>query len=188
MPKYINQTNEVILQKGEYFRIDSRYYKYIGQVKCLKEVPESDCLYTIDGLLYIRKVNYDRLQRMKCKAEPVKEIDDSDELDLEVKPGDDSTLIIVKELLKGFTKNSFRKLFDNDSDMNNVRRAIEKSPNGQLSLNRFRTILEKLGLKYKIIVYYDDDNDVNDHMLKKIEDINEGKFEINEENDDETQE
>ena len=72
--------------------------------------------------------------------------------------------------------------------MNNVRRAIEKSPNGQLSLNRFRTILEKLGLKYKIIVYYDDDNDVNDNMLKKIEDINEGKFEINEENDDETQE
>ena len=39
---------------------------------------------------------------------------------------------------------------------------------------------------YKIIVYYDDDNDVNDNMLKKIEDINEGKFEINAENDDET--
>lgn len=178
MPKYINQTNEIIIQKNEYLRIDSRYYKYIGNVQTITEVPDSDCLYTIDGLLYIRKVNYERLQRMKAKAEPVKEIDDSDELDLEVKPGDDSTLIIVKELLKGFTKNSFRKLFDNDSDMNNVRRAIEKSPNGQLSLNRFRSILEKLGLKYKIIVYEDDNAKTSQEMQKKIDDINNDRFEI----------
>lgn len=188
MPKYINQTNEIILQKGEYVRIDSRYYKYIGNVHTINEIPESDCLYTIDGLLYIRKVNYDRLQRMKATAEPVKEVDDSDELDLEVKPGDDSTLIIVKELLKGFTKNSFRKLFDNDSDMNNVRRAIEKSPNGQLSLNRFRSILEKLGLKYKIIVYEDENSNASKDMQKKIDDINNDRFEIKEENDSETHE
>lgn len=187
MPKYINQTNEIILQKGEYVRIDSRYYKYIGNVQKIAEIPESDCLYTIDGLLYIRKVNYDRLQKMKATAEPVKEIDDSDELDLEVKPGDDSTLIIVKELLKGFTKNSFRKLFDNDSDMNNVRRAIEKSPNGQLSLNRFRSILEKLGLKYKIIVYEDENSNVNKDMQKKIDDINNDRFETEDE-DNETHE
>lgn len=178
MPKYINQTNEIIIQKGEYLRIDSRYYKYIGNVHTISEIPESDCLYTIDGLLYIRKVNYERLQRMKAKAEPIKEIDESDELDLEVKPGDDSTLIIVKELLKGFTKNSFRKLFNNDSDMNNVRRAIEKSPNGQLSLNRFRSILEKLGLKYKIIVYEDENSKASQEMQKKIDDINNDRFDI----------
>ena len=93
---------------------------------------------------------------MKDIEKPAKEVDDSDELDLEVKPGDDSTLIIIKELYKGFTKNAFRKLFDNDSDMNNMRRAIEKSPNGQLSLNRFRVLLNKLGLKYKIYVFEDD--------------------------------
>ena len=102
------------------------------------------------------------------------EVDDSDELDLEVKPGDDSTLVIVKELLKGFTKNSFRKLFDNDSDMNNMRRAIEKSPNGQLSLSRFRTILDKLHLKYKIIVFSEDLENNNPEMDSKIERINKG--------------
>ena len=37
-----------------------------------------------------------------------------------------------------------------------MRRAIEKSPNGQLSLNRFRVLLNKLGLKYKIYVFEDD--------------------------------
>ena len=74
-----------------------------------------------------------------------------------------------KELLKGFTKNSFRKLFDNDSDMNNMKRAIEKSPNGQLSLNRFRTILEKFGLKYKIIVFSEDiENAEIEEKLKRI--------------------
>lgn len=187
MPKYINQTNEIILQKDEYLRIDSRYYKYIGTVSNIREVPESDCLFAMDGLLYIRKVNYDRLQKIKAVGEPVKEIDDSDELDLEVKPGDDSTLIIIKELLKGFTKNSFRKLFDNDSDMNNVRRAIEKSPNGQLSINRFRSILDKLGLKYKIIVYMDENSNADKEMQKKIDDINNDRFDIseNETQDDE---
>lgn len=186
MPKYINQTNEIILQKSEYLRINSRYYKYIGDVKTIDEVPQTDCLYTMDGLLFIRKVDYDRLQRMKAKVEPVKEVDDSDELDLRVMPGDDSTLIIVKELLKGFTKNSFRKLFDNDSDMNNVRKAIEKSPNGQLTLNRFRSILEKLGLKYKIIVYVDDEKNISNDMQRRIDDINNDRIDVEKETNDDT--
>jgi hypothetical protein len=132
-------------------------------------VPESNCLYSLSGYLYIRRINLNKLNALKIPTKPIKEVDDSDELDLEVKPGDDSTLIIVKELLRGFTKNSFRKLFDNDSDMNNMKRAIEKSPNGQLSLNRFRTILEKFGLKYKIIVFSEDiENAEIEEKLKRI--------------------
>jgi len=155
--EYIAETNEIVIRKDDYLRLGPNgFYKYIGQVKTIHEVPDSNCLYSMDGLLYIRRVDLERLNKMKDVEKPVKEIDDSDELDLEVKPGDDSTLIIIKELYKGFTKNSFRKLFDNDSDMNNMRRAIEKSPNGQLSLNRFRILLDKLGLKYKIYVFEDD--------------------------------
>lgn len=155
--EYIAETNEVVIRKDDYLRLGPNgFYKYIGQVKTIREVPDSNCLYSMDGLLYIRRVDLERLHRMKDIEKPVKEVDDSDELDLEVHPGDDSNLIIIKELYKGFTKNSFRKLFDNDSDMNNMRRAIEKSPNGQLSLKRFRILLDKLGLKYKIYVFADD--------------------------------
>ena len=155
--EYISETNEIVIRKDDYLRLGPNgFYKYIGQVKTIHEVPNSNCLYSMDGLLYIRRVDLERLNRMKDIEKPAKEVDDSDELDLEVKPGDDSTLIIIKELYKCFTKNAFRKLFDNDSDMNNMRRAIEKSPNGQLSLNRFRVLLNKLGLKYKIYVFEDD--------------------------------
>ena len=155
--EYISETNEIVIRKDDYLRLGPNgFYKYIGQVKTIHEVPNSNCLYSMDGLLYIRRVDLERLNRMKDIEKPAKEVDDSDELDLEVKPGDDSTLIIIKELYKGFTNNAFRKLFDNDSDMNNMRRAIEKSPNGQLSLNRFRVLLNKLGLKYKIYVFEDD--------------------------------
>lgn len=167
MTKYIKETNEIILGKNEYLRIGPNFYKYIGEVRLLSEVPQSDCVYSIDGCLYIRRVDYERLQLIKRKQNNEKEIDESDELDMEVKPGDDDTLIIVKGLLKGFTKNQFRKLFDNDSDMNNMRRAIEKSPNGQLSLNRFRTILNKLGLSFKIYVYDSDDEDITEELHKK---------------------
>ncbi|MDE7100167.1 MAG: hypothetical protein K2N99_02950 [Malacoplasma sp.] len=188
MIEYIPETNELVMTKNDYLRLDTGYYKYIGKVQKLCEVPKTNCLYVIDENLFVRRVDLQKLNALKAIQTPIKEVDDSDELDLEVKPGDDSTLVIVKELLKGFTKNTFRKLFDNDSDMNNMRRAIEKSPNGQLSLNRFKLILEKLGLRYKIIVFSDDLNPTSSEFDKKIERINSDSVTVgsidNEEEDD----
>ena len=194
--EYISETNEIVIRKDDYLRLGPNgFYKYIGQVKTIHEVPNSNCLYSMDGLLYIRRVDLERLNRMKDIEKPAKEVDDSDELDLEVKPGDDSTLIIIKELYKGFTKNAFRKLFDNDSDMNNMRRAIEKSPNGQLSLNRFRVLLNKLGLKYKIYVFEDDMPSANniirpsnfDDRLEKINSDEKENISSDESNEEEDQ-
>jgi len=169
--EYISETNEIVIRKGEYIRLDMGFYKYIGKVSKLKDVPMTNCLYTLDGLLFIRRVDLNALQRKKTLNAPKRKVDTSDKLDLEVKPGDDATLVIVKELLQGFTKDAFKKLFDNDSDMNNMRRAITESPNGQLSLNRFKVILDKLGLRYKILVYADEEKTNND-LLNKIEKIN----------------
>ena len=184
--EYISETNEIIIRKDDYLRLGPNgFYKYIGQVKTIHEVPNSNCLYSMDGLLYIRRVDLERLNRMKDIEKPVKEVDDSDELDLEVKPGDDSTLIIIKELYKGFTKNQFRKLFDNDSDMNNMRRAIEKSPNGQLSLNRFKVLLNKLGLKYKIYVFEDD---IQTPSVKRPSNFDDRLVRINSDNGEEISE
>jgi hypothetical protein len=193
MIEYIPETNDIIMSKNDYLKFDTGFYKYIGKVKNIKEVPNSNCLYVIDEYLYIRRLDINKLNRLKPIEKPIKEVDDSDELDLEVHPGDDSTLVIIKELLKGFTKNSFRKLFDNDSDMNNMRRAIEKSPNGQLSLNRFRLILDKLGLKYKIIVFSDDlaskPNMELEEKLKKINsDTKNYDFSESDDDDDEKDE
>lgn len=176
--------NKILLSRGDYLNLQSGFYKYAGNFENIAEVPKTSCLYTINGDLYIRRVDIHRLQMMQAAdKESKKETDDSETLDLSVKPGDDTPLIIVKELLKGFTKNSFRELFDNDSDMNNMRRAIEKSPNGQLSLNRFRAILEKLGLKYKIYVFEestDDKSPLNEKLVKLNKQLEENTFEYNE--------
>lgn len=172
MLKYIPETNEVIISKNDFLKLNTGFYKYVGKFKRIAEVPQSNCLFCIDDHLYIRRIDLNRLAAMKNASKSTKDVDDSGELDLEIKPGDDSTLVIVKELLRGFTKNSFRKLFDNDSDMNNMKNAIEKSTNGQLSLNRFRTILDKLHLKYKIIVFSDDLEPVHPDMEDKIQKIN----------------
>lgn len=184
---YFNDTNEILIKKNDYVRMGLDFYKFIGGVKCIKEVPVTNCMYTIDGLLYIRKIDLNRLRIVKNLKEPiVKNTDDSLELDLKINPGDDVTLIIIKELLKGFTKSSFRKLFDNDSDMNNMRRAIEKSPNGQLSLNRFKYILNKLGLKYKIVIFEEDIPPAfsNQNIVTKIKNINEEKYDLTPEDEE----
>ena len=181
--EYIKETNEILIKKGDFVRIGLDYYKFIGSVPSIKKVPVTNCLFTYDNLLYIRKIDLNRLKRIKTLKEPiVKNTDDSLELDLKINPGDDTTLIIVKGLLKGFTKSTFRKLFDNDSDMNNMRRAIEKSQNGKLSFDRFKYILNKLGIKYKIILFEEDLPPAFDkkEFETKIENINNDKYEIEE--------
>ena len=188
MVEYLPDTHEIIINKNDFLKFGNVYYKYIGKVNNIHEVPNSNCLYRIDDYLYIRRIDLRKLNALKHIDKPAKEVDDSDELDLEVKPGDDSTLVIVKSLLKGFTKNSFRKLFDNDSDMNNMRRAIEKSPNGELSLRRFRTILDKLNLKYKFIIFSEDLNNNNPELDSKIEKINKGMIDLGDENKEEPEE
>jgi hypothetical protein len=188
MVEYLPDTHEIIINKNDFLKFGNGYYKYIGKVNNIHEVPNSNCLYRIDDYLYIRRIDLRKLNALKHIDKPAKEVDDSDELDLEVKPGDDSTLVIVKSLLKGFTKNSFRKLFDNDSDMNNMRRAIEKSPNGELSLRRFRTILDKLNLKYKFIIFSEDLNNNNPELDSKIEKINKGMIDLGDENKEEPEE
>ena len=181
--EYIKETNEILIKKGDFVRIGLDYYKFIGSVSSIKKVPVTNCLFTYDNLLYIRKIDLNRLKRIKTLKEPiVKNTDDSLELDLKINPGDDTTLIIVKGLLKGFTKSTFRKLFDNDSDMNNMRRAIEKSQNGKLSFDRFKYILNKLGIKYKIILFEEDLPPAFDkkEFETKINNINNDKYEIEE--------
>ena len=73
-----------------------------------------------------------------------------------------------------------------------MKRAIEKSPNGQLSLNRFRTILDKFGLKYKIIVYSEDiENAEIEEKLKRInsdEMTSDERIENNDESEDSSEE
>lgn len=59
----------------------------------------------------------------------------------------------IKKILRKseyrYLKN-FRQLFDNESDMKNMKRAIEKPSHGKISLYRTKCILDKLGLKYSI--------------------------------------
>lgn len=185
---YIDETNEIVILKNDMVRLGLEYYKFIGSVKSIKEVPATNCLYSMDGLLFIRKIDLNRLKKIKALKEPAsKEVtDNSTELDLKLNPGEDDTLTIVKILLDGFTKSSFRKLFDNDSDMNNMRRAIEKSPNGKLSLDRFKYILNKLGLKYKFVVFEDDIPPAFDknEFETKINKINNENFELSDKNED----
>ena len=43
--QYINETNEIILCKNDYVRMGLDYYKFIGSVDKISEVPISNCLY-----------------------------------------------------------------------------------------------------------------------------------------------
>ena len=85
MVEYIPETNDIVISKNDYLRLDIGCYKYIGKVKTMKEVPNTNCLYVIDEYLYIRRVDLNKLNRLKTIEKPVKIADESDELDLEVR-------------------------------------------------------------------------------------------------------
>ena len=77
--EYISETNEIVIRKDDYLRLGPNgFYKYIGQVKTIHEVPNSNCLYSMDGLLYnpsvalswkLTKPPQQPLQATKCHGE-----------------------------------------------------------------------------------------------------------------------
>lgn len=85
-----------------------------------------------------------------------------EQLNLVEPPNDSEFLKTIKRILKNseyrYLKN-FRQLFDNDSDMKNMKRSIEKPSHGKISAFRTQYILNKLGLKccitnaLKLIIY-----------------------------------
>lgn len=79
-----------------------------------------------------------------------------EQLNLVESPNDRAFLRTIKKILRKseyrYLK-SFRRLFDNESDMNDMRRAIEKPSHGKISLYRTKYILDKLGLKYSVTCY-----------------------------------
>lgn len=121
---------ETKLNIGEILEYNNEQFRYLGDVKDPKNLPNCKCCYSINGTLYIRTIE-----------KP---------LDLEIKPDDDLLLIEVKKALKGFTPNQFRNLFNTEYEYRNMRRAIEKS--NLITVSRFENIMGKLGFdKSKIL-------------------------------------
>jgi hypothetical protein len=121
---------ETKLNIGDFFEYDNEQFRYFGNVKDTKDLPNYNCCYSIGNILYIRKFE-----------KP---------LELKIKPTDSLLLAEVKKALKGFSPIQFRNLFNSETEYRNMRRAIEKS--NRLSASRFRIIMEKLGVdKSKII-------------------------------------
>lgn len=79
-----------------------------------------------------------------------------EQLNLVESPNDRAFLRTIKKILRKseyrYLKN-FRRLFDNESDMNDMRRVIEKPSHGKISLYKTKYILDKLGLKYSVTCY-----------------------------------
>lgn len=77
-----------------------------------------------------------------------------EQLNLSESSDDGVFLKTIKKILRKteyrYLKN-FRQLFDNESGMKNMKRAIEKPSHGKISVFRTKCILDKLGLKYSII-------------------------------------
>jgi hypothetical protein len=109
--EYISETNEIVIRKDDYLRLGPNgFYKYIGHVKTIHEVPTSNCLYEMDGLLYIRRVDLERLNRMKDIEKPAKEVNDSEA---------DKLIHDLKEIAKkyGVSKERVRQITHNFSKL-----------------------------------------------------------------------
>jgi len=164
---------KIILIPGEYYELGyaKEYYMYAGVFESIEDVPKTSCLYVIGNKLYKRKLNMDYINKMKVTKKKNVVKPEGRMLDVTIKDDDDELMVIIKKLLElnNITIDKFKEMFDDVSEMNNMRRAIECANNGSLSWKRFRQMLDKLGLKYKLTIYAkEDDFDTNEDPLEPL--------------------
>lgn len=150
-------------KKDNVVEIDGSYWKSIGRVKSKKEVPNIRCVYVIGETVYKRDYDQNKIKKMKVKKKEFESDNMSNpsndtKLKVDIKNEDKELMVIVKELLKGFTLRDFKKLYgeDNLPEMYNMKKAIENSHD--LSWKKFNSIIHALNLEYEVTIRKKNDN------------------------------
>ena len=106
--------------------------------------------------------------KINTEIKPLKKrnVDNSEFLDVTVNEKDNELMQVVKFLLKGMRVNTFKSLFTDVSDFNNIRREITNG-NGQLTWNRFTLILDLLGFDHVVAAIKKDGELIGDKSNKE---------------------
>jgi len=161
-----DETKLYVFDKGDYVKFDNHYCVYLGFVNNpLEEIEkESYALYRVGRRLHYHhppiKTN------IEIKSLKKRNVDNSEFLDVTVKETDNELMQVVKFLLKGMRVNTFKSLFTDVSDFNNIRREITNG-NGQLTWNRFTLILDLLGFDHILAAIKKDGEVIGDQSNKE---------------------
>lgn len=139
--------NLLALKEGDYVNCGGKYYRYVGAFDSIDKVPKLNCIFRIERELFKRTVTANRSENLSKL--PVKK-DTSEKLNLTIDIADNELMIIVKELLKDYTKNDFDKLFDDETVKNNMRRVLKDTH--ELTWKRFTLMLEVLNMTHQLSV------------------------------------
>lgn len=159
-------TKLYIFEKGDYINFDNKFCVYLGFVDNPKDEIEeqSYALYRIGRRVYYHTPPVK--QKLEIKSLKKRNVDNSEFLDVTVNEKDNELMQVVKFLLKGMRVNTFKSLFTNVSDFNNIRREITNG-NGQLSWNRFTLILDLLGFDHIVAAIKKDGEVIGDKSNKE---------------------
>jgi len=159
-------TKLYIFEKGDYINFDNKFCIYLGFIDNPKEEIEeqSYALYRIGRRVYYHKPP--AKTNLEIKSLKKRNVDNSEFLDVSVNEKDNELMQVVKFLLKGMRVNTFKSLFNNVSDFNNIRREITNG-NGQLSWNRFTLILDLLGFDHIVAAIKKDGEVIGDKSNKE---------------------
>lgn len=173
---------------GKYYKIQTKdgvkHIKYLGIFYNMEDVPLENCLYSLDGnFLYYREIDYDRLIKSTFfktglqKNKSVKLDKDDAPLDTNPSPNDNILLILLKLLMKyrNMTENKFKNLFENASEMNNMKRLIFNG-NGALSWQKFINMAEKMNTS--VIIQIVDKNTEDNDLIASNNESDETKMKI----------
>ena len=142
-----NESHAIKLVCGDMIRIENSYYKFIGRVNSIESIPISNvnCVYLLGDKLCRRKVNLKALETAMKKKTKISQGDEK-LIDTTIRNNDNDLMILIKNVLKikKITRDDFSKMFDNVSEMNNIRRQIEKENGGPLSWNKWNLLMALL--------------------------------------------
>lgn len=147
--------DRLILVEGDYVNCGGKYYRYVGAFDSITDVPEINCIFRIGMDLFKRTVKPREMPKDFDPTSLSLKDDNSEKLNIPIDVADNELMIIIKELLRNYTKNDFNKLFTNETEKNNMKRVLETT--NELTWKRFIFMLDLLGVKHTLTIEEKDD-------------------------------
>lgn len=146
-----------ILKKYHKIIINNKHYVFLGIFPSKDLVPNVSCIYVYNDKVYVKSVRRPVVPKRDGEVKVPKTRMRGDEalLKIESSDEDDELMLLMKSLLQKqkITVGQFKDMYGENrkTDMNNDKSRLENKHT--LSWNKFKDLLQKLGIKYDLIIY-----------------------------------
>lgn len=150
---YDIENDRILCTKGATFKIYNKIYEYVGDFYQLNQIPNKECLFTMNNLLFL-KIYRERfisnmIEDSKTEAESFI-LNSSKKNDFPISEDDDILMVALKGIVNSITENQLKKILPKSADYSNFVSGLKNK--NTTTMKELNKIIRPLNLSYKIVI------------------------------------